>query len=188
MTISDAVATVAQMVRDTGKTATESVAEMWDELVPFSHEDAQTLMRESLASRVGSVLRGTSRAADDTETLTTLPSGAVRVAVAPYKGRAMERHEVTCQILQDVVYHVNGVAKSMATFTRYDALTKLDSVRHVEAGVTRHRKMWEYVVERLTKFRKMSVGDLSEGEQMGIARMVHDLRNGRETPSLAELT
>lgn len=178
MIIKDATATITQYIRDTGKPLSEAIKLVWPELGPFSDEDKQTLMMEALASRVNPLLNNP----------ITRPWGAeIEVGVTSYRQPAMQRHEVTCQILQDVIYHVNGTAKCMAVFTKFDVLTKLESVRSVEAGVIRHRKMWEYVHERLTACKKSKIEDLAEGEQTKIARMVFDLRQHKESKDLPAL-
>jgi hypothetical protein len=180
MSIKDATSAIAQYIRDTGKPLSEAIKLVWPDLGPFSKEEKQTLMMEALASRVNPILNNPVNP--------RWGNGEVEVGVTSYRQPAMERHEVTCQILQDVIYHVNGAAKPIAVFTKYDVLTKLESVRNVEAGVVRHRKMWEYIHERLTALNKSKVEDLAEGEQTKIARMIFDLRQQKESKDLLELS
>ncbi len=179
MSIRDAIATITQYIRDTGTPLSEAIKAVWPELGPFSKEEKEALMMEALASRVNPLLNNpiTSRWGDE-----------VSVGVTSYRQPTIERHEVICQILQDVIYHVNGKAKPIAVFTKFDVLTKLESVRNVEAGIARHRAMWEYVHERLTTCKKSKVEDLGEGEQMKIARMVFDLRQHKDSKALLALS
>lgn len=162
MSIVDATQTVVNFVRDTSKPISQAIKEVWPSISEFSEDEQQTLLQEAIAHRVNPLL-----------------TRGVTVTVTDYHRVSMERHEVTCQLLHDVVYHVNGVAKPVALFTKFDVVTKLESVRRVEEGLVRHRKMWEYVHERLAKFKKGSVEELAEGEQIKIARMVYDLRVGK---------
>jgi len=175
MSIRDAITTITQYIRDTGTPLSEAIKATWPELGPFSKDEKETLMMEALASRVNPILNNP---------IATRYGEEVSVGVTSYRQPAMERHEVTCQILQDVIYHVNGKAKPIAVFTKFDVLTKLESVRNVEAGIVRHRVMWEYVHERLTACKKSKVEDLGEGEQMKIARMVFDLRQHQDSKDL----
>ncbi len=178
MAIKDAVISITQFIRDTGKPVSEAVREIWPQLGPFSEEDQQTLMIEALASRVNPVLNNPIFHRYGNEVTVTVES----------RQPAMERHEVTCVLLRDVIYHVNGVAKSVAVFTKHDVLTKLESIRHVEAGVIRHRKMWEYIHERMTVLKKSKVEDLAEGEQTKIARMIFDLKQQKDNKDLLALS
>lgn len=179
MSIRDAIAAITQYIRDTGTPLSEAIKSVWPDLGPFSKEEEETLMMEALASRVNPILNNPVAHRWGEE---------VSVGVTSYRQPAMERHEVTCQILHDVIYHVNGKAKLIAVFTKFDVLTKLDSVRNVEAGIIRHRMMWEYIHERLTTCKKSKVEDLGEGEQMKIARMVFDLRQQKESKDLLEVS
>ena len=179
MTIKDATTTIAQYIRDTGTPLSEAIRSVWPQLGPFTKEEKETLMMEALASRVNPVLNNP---------VVTRWGEEVSVGVTSYRQPSMERHEVTCQLLQDVIYHVNGKAKPMAVFTKFDVLTKLESVRNVEAGVVRHRKMWEYVHERLTTCKKSKIEDLGEGEQIKIARMVFDLRQYKSDKNLLAIS
>jgi hypothetical protein len=154
----------------------EAIKLVWSDLGSFTKEEKETLMQEALAYRVNPMLNNP-----------ITQRGGTEVSVTSYRQPAMERHEVTCLLLQNVIYHVNGAAKPIAVFTKFDVATKLESVRSVEAGVVRHRKMWEYVHERLTTLKKSKVEDLAEGEQTKIARMIFDLRqhqDGKDLPAM----
>lgn len=177
MAIKDAITLIAEYIRNTGTPVSEAVRVTWDRLEPFSDEEKQTLMIEALASRINPLLNNPIRASYNQEVSITVTSTPM----------PLQRHEVTCQILNDIIYHVNGKAKSIASFTKYDVSTKIDSVRLIEEGVIRHRKMWEYIHERLTSCKKSKVEDLGEGERTKIARMVFDLRHYDDSKRPLEL-
>lgn len=184
-TIQDAVDTIVKYVRNTGKQRADAVKELWDSLGDFSEDEARVLMQQALSARAGAVLTNPFRsvaAIDDSERIESyVERGAdVTVCVQPYRHFTMERHEVTCQILYDTVYLVNGVSKPFATFTLSEAGEKAAQYRRVEASMDRHARLWEYVHERLTKLKKIKVEDLAEGEQTKIARMLYDVKTQSE--------
>lgn len=174
MTIQEAVETIAQYVRDTGKAAPDAVRAVWDQISPFSDEDAATLMQQALASRVSP--QSTGRA-----------GSATQVSITHRRADPLERHVVTCQILQDVRYTVNGASKAVAVFTRYDLNTKIEQADAIIGGFKRYKGVWEFALSLLIKYDKPRIEDLGEGEQMKIARMLAALRNENPEEELRRL-
>ena len=169
MTIQEAVDIINQMVRDTGKPLSEAVRESWPLLGEFSEEDTKTLIQEALAARANPQLRSVS----------------TRSITVSMPNQVVERREITCQVLKDFVYHVNGAAKCVASFTRYDVHTHLTQLRQLQAGVNRHVSVWEYMHERMVKLKKDRVDDLAEGEQAKIARMLYETKTAKLPLELA---
>jgi hypothetical protein len=176
MTVADAVDTIVQYVRDTGAPLADAVSHVWGQISGLNDSDIESLVRESLASRAGVLLRNPFQSANrDFKT------------VSVRRNREMPSvREVSVQLLSDTVYHVNGKAKPIALFTKYDVLTKLSGVRKVEEGVIKHRQMWEYIASRLSALGKAKVEDLAEGEQIKIARMIYNLRQPKEVLELVQ--
>ncbi len=174
MNLAEAVETVAQYVRDTQSPLSDAVRKVWEQITPLPDEHARQLMQEALAQRAGVLLRHP----------VVESRGAQEISVSVER-RPMERHEVSVEVLVETIYHVNGEAKAIASFTLFDVRTKLSSVRAIEMGVSRHRQMWEHVAERLSTCKKNKVEDLAHGEQMKIARMVFDLQHSHALPEIS---
>lgn len=180
MTIQEAVEIIVQHVRDTGKTAPDAVRATWEQIAPFSEEDAKTLMQQALASRISQPLTGRTPSEEG--------RGRTVVAVTSYRrAEPLERRIVTCQVLQDVRYTVNGASKAVATFTRYDLTTKIEQADAIIGGFKRYKSVWQFALDLLVRFDKPRIEDLGEGEQMKIARMLTALRNENPEEELRRL-
>lgn len=178
MTIKEAVQIIARSVRDTGKPIADAVRELWPQLGQFSFGEERKLMQEALAARVDPHLVNPSRYSVESE---------VNVSVSAYDHPVMERHEVTCQLLHDTIYHVNGVAKPFALCLKYELQDRMTWVLSMRNGLDRHYNVLKHTVDRMEKTGANKVEDLGEGEQMKIARMLFDIQHGDEPKELADV-
>lgn len=195
MTIQNAVQRVADHIRNTGQPLSEAVIKVWPSL-SFSKEDERVLMQQAIASRVSSALTNTVRTSDGSAykyKSNTVPSPLPSFGSVPIKPVQVsvqttfiepKVHDVKIHILKDTTYQINGVSKAIINFSRYDVHTKLESTRAVEEGVVRHRKVWEYLHDRMKELGKYHVFELAEGEQLKLARKIYDIKTSKEPLSL----
>lgn len=168
MKADEAVEVITQYVRETQAAASEAVRLLWSQIQPI--EDSEDLIQFALAARVAVSYK--KPLADDR------PKNDIHIEYHKYKSRI---YEVSVQLLQDVSYNVNGKVKPIILMNHYDLVTLARDAKAAEEGFHRYYELWTYTAERLQVLKKTSVEDLAEGEQMKIARMLHEAQ--RKLPS-----
>jgi hypothetical protein len=167
MKAKEAVQVVLQHVKDTGESAIDSVRKLWPQLLPI--EDIEELAQPTLAFQVTVEYRR----GHENDSVQFRPPIQIGVQHIAHQAR---NYKVTVDLLRDVRYNINGKVKTVAVMGRADVGFLARQAEAVKEGAGRYQKFWEGIGSRLETTGKRHVEDLADGEQLKIAKQLHELQ------------